>query len=115
MRPQVSPTVKKLFLGKEGARAEEVHDTLRTRWANVRAIWNNDFEEDAGLEKVVRLILAISLFLFPGLYVRWMFWRKGAIYQDLAMEVYILLKTALPAVVLYEGWWDRPVVYALVI
>lgn len=115
MRPQVPPTVKKLFLGKEGARVEEVHDTLKTRWANVRAIWNNDFEEDAGLEKVVRLMLAISLFLFPGVYVRWLFWRKGAIYQDLAMEVYILLKTALPAVVLYTGWWDQAVVFGIAI
>ncbi|MCB0767932.1 MAG: two pore domain potassium channel family protein [Flavobacteriales bacterium] len=115
MRPNVPPTVKKLLLGKNTARGQESHDTLKTRWANVRAIWNNDFEEDAGLEKVVRLILAISLFLFPGVYVRWLFWRKGAIYQDLAMEAYILLKTMLPAVVLYEGWWDHPVVFWSVI
>ena len=95
---------KKLFIGR-GQRFEEVkYSTIGRRWENLRAIWNNTFEEDAGLEKIVRLLLAASQFLFPGMYIKHLFWRKGPLYQDFAIELFVLLKTTLPLVVLATGW-----------
>ncbi|HRH68153.1 MAG TPA: hypothetical protein PLB89_01470 [Flavobacteriales bacterium] len=86
----------KLFFGRGHASDVVRRSTLHDRWENVLHIWNNTYEEDAGLEKVVRLILALSQFLFPGIFLKHLFWRKGPLYQDLAMEVLVLLKTVFP-------------------
>ncbi len=96
--------VRKLLVGR-GHRSDEARrSTVGGRWENVVAIWNNTYEEDAGLEKIVRLLLAASQFLFPGMYIKHLFWRKGALYQDFAIEVFVLLKTAFPLLVLQQGW-----------
>jgi hypothetical protein len=106
---------KKLFIGR-GQRFEEVkYSTISRRWENLRAIWNNTFEEDAGLEKIVRLLLAASQFLFPGMYIKHLFWRNGPLYQDFAIELFILLKTALPLVVLAMGWERHPLALFVVL
>ena len=98
----------KLIVGKGQRPDHERRSTIGHRWENVRAIWNNTFEEDAGLEKLVRLVLACSQFLFPGMYVKHAFWRMGPLYQDLAMELFVLLKTCFPLLVLIMGWQTDP-------
>lgn len=108
-------TMNKLLLGKPSMNEGERHSTLERRWKNVLAIWNNSFDEDAGLEKLVRLLLAASQFLFPGIYVKHAFWRSGPVHQDLAVEVFVLLKTIFPVVVLWMGWWNEPVAVVLVV
>lgn len=101
-------TIRKLIVGR-GQRADhERRSTIAHRWENVQAVWNNTFEEDAGLEKLVRLGLACSQFLFPGMYVKHLFWRMGPLYQDLAMELFVLLKTVFPVLVLQQGWQADP-------
>lgn len=108
-------TLRKLIVGR-GQRADhERRSTIGHRWENVRAIWNNTFEEDAGLEKLVRLVLACSQFLFPGMYVKHAFWRMGPLYQDLAMELFVVLKTFFPLIVLRMGWQTDPWVLGLAI
>ena len=107
--------MNKLLLGKPSMNEGERHSTLERRWKNVLAIWNNSFDEDAGLEKLVRLLLATSQFLFPGIYVKHAFWRSGPVHQDLAVEVFVLLKTIFPVVVLWMGWWNEPVAVVLVV
>lgn len=106
-------TARKLLFGKGHGPDVIRHSALQRRWENVQHIWNNTFEEDAGLEKIVRLMLALSQFLFPGIYLKQLFWRSGPLHQDLATEVYVLLKTALPVVVLWQGWWRSDAVVAL--
>lgn len=97
----------KLLFGRGKAVGAVHHSTLRKRWENLEHIWNNTYEEDAGLEKVVRLILAMSQFLFPGIYLKHLFWRNGPLHQDLATEVYVLLKTAFPIILLWQGLWHH--------
>jgi hypothetical protein len=108
-------TLRKLIIGKGLSDGTLPHSTIRRRWENVVAIWENAYEEDAGLEKIVRLLLALSQFVFPGLYIKHLFWRKGALYQDFAMEVFVVLKTAFPLVVLIMGWEREPWAYFLLI
>lgn len=106
--------IRKLILGKGGSANGGDQRTVNDRWANVVAIWENTYEEDFGLEKVVRLVLALSQFLFPGIYIKHLFWRQGPLVQDLVVELYVMLKTALPLVVLMEGWWsERWLLYLL--
>lgn len=108
-------TLRKLIVGR-GQRADhERRSTIGHRWENVQAIWNNTFEEDAGLEKIVRLALACSQFLFPGMYVKHAFWRMGPLYQDLAMELFVVLKTLFPLVVIWQGWQTHPWVLGLAV
>ena len=107
-------TARKLIIGKGLPLDSIKQPTVRKRVENVAAIWNNTYQEDAGLEKLVRLILATSQFLFPGMYVKHLFWRKGALAQDFAIEVFVLLKTAFPLLMLYFGWADRAWVLWLV-
>lgn len=96
-------TLHKLVIGKPREPLVP-QNTLRGRWGNVVAIWENTYEEDAGLEKLVRLMLAASQFLFPGVYIKHLFWRKGPMVQDFVMELYILAKTLLPLVVMVLGF-----------
>lgn len=107
-------TVRKLIEGR-GPRADETRQsTIGHRVQNLKAIWDNAYEKDAGLEKLVRLGLAASQFVFPGMYIKHLFWRQGRLYQDFAVEVFVLLKTALPLVVLAQGWQHNYWVLGLV-
>lgn len=98
---------RKLLFGRGDVADAARHSALNKRWENVEHIWNNTYEEDAGLEKVVRLTLALSQFLFPGTYLKHLFWRSGPLSQDLATEVYVLLKTVFPIILLWQGWWGN--------
>lgn len=49
------------------------------------------------------------------MYIKHMFWRKGILVQDFAIEVFVLLKTAFPLFVLYFGWTDQDWVVWLVV
>jgi hypothetical protein len=108
-------SLRKLVVGRGQQAGAERHSTIQRRKENLEAIWNNTFEEDAGLEKIVRLLLAASQFLFPGMYIKHLFWRKGPLYQDFAIEVFVVLKTLFPLLVMGMGWEGRPVAYYLVI
>ena len=111
----VRSTFRKIMIGKGQANELPRYSTIAKRWENVVAIWDNTYEEDAGLEKVIRLILSLSQFLFPGMYIKHLFWRKGPLYQDFAIELFVIAKTVLPIVVLYQGWEHNVWVLALVI
>ena len=104
-------TLHKLIIGSGRANGNEPHSTIQRRWENVVAIWNNTYEEDAGLEKIVRLVLGASQFLFPGMYLKHVFWRQGPLVQDLVIELFILLKTAFPVIVLFMGWEHEPLAF----
>ena len=43
-------TIHKLLMGRGHPEGQEFHSTIRKRWENIHAIWNNKYEEDAGLE-----------------------------------------------------------------
>jgi len=108
-------TFQKLFIGRGHANEVPRHSTIQRRWENLVAIWNNTYDEDAGLEKLVRMMLAGSQFLFPGMYIKHLFWRKGSLYQDAAIELFVLLKTSFPLLVLYLGLEKWSVIYFMVV
>jgi hypothetical protein len=108
-------SLRKLVVGRGQKAGDERHPTIQRRKENLEAIWNNTFDEDAGLEKVVRLLLAASQFLFPGMYIKHLFWRMGPLYQDFAIEVFVVLKTLFPLLVMGMGWEKEPVAYYLVV
>ncbi len=97
-------TIKKMFLGNAAYAAPAAVSPFRKRIANIRAIWNNDHEDDMGIEKIIRLLLASSQLLFPGIYIRNIAARRGMAWPELAIDFYILCKVAFPLVILANRW-----------
>lgn len=86
-----------LLLGQEHSRpTNELRPALENQWLNVRRVWNNEHYNDFGIERIIRLTLALLLFVFPGLYVRHFFGKLGLLGRKLAIEFYVLLKVFLP-------------------
>src|SRR6187402_3614111 len=101
---------KKLLLGNTSHMPKSPINPLRGRVNNIKAIWNNHHQDDNGIEKIVRLFLSSSQLLFPGIYIKYLADKKGAEYQDLAMDLYILFKVAFPFVILINQLQDVPFV-----
>jgi voltage-gated potassium channel len=57
---------------------------LAKRIENIHGIWNNTHHDDVGVEKILRLFLAISQFLFPGIYIKQLFWKKETFEEETA-------------------------------
>ncbi|RKS94195.1 ion channel [Flavobacterium limicola] len=99
--------LKKLLLGKTSKGAQPKFNPIQKRIQNIQSIWNNDHQEDNGIEKIVRLILASSQLLFPGIYIKYWASKKGVEYQDLALDFYVLLKVIFPIVILINQWQNQ--------
>lgn len=102
--------VKKLLIGKVSQRDKPKHNPIMHRILNIRAIWNNDHQDDNVIEKMVRLFLSSSQLLFPGLYIKYVADKLGYEYQDLAIDFYVLAKFVFPIVILTNQWQYNPVV-----
>jgi hypothetical protein len=109
--------LKKLLLGKisKKDRVRFNLNPIQKRILNIRAIWNNDHQDDNGIEKVVRLFLSISQLLFPGVYIKYFAEKRGYGYQDLAMDIYVLAKVAFPLLILIYGWQEYNIIIWLMI
>ena len=104
----------KLVIGERKMLGEPT-GTIEKRINNIRAIWNNDHQDDVGIEKIFRLFLATSQFLFPGIYIKHFFGKRGSQIQDFAMDIYILMKVLFPFLLLYFGLTDNQIFIDLVI
>lgn len=71
---------------------------------NIKAIWNNNHQDDNGIEKIVRLFLSSSQLLFPGVYIKYLASLRGYEYRDLALDFYVLLKVSFPLLILIFHW-----------
>jgi voltage-gated potassium channel len=80
---------------------------LQKRILNIRAIWNNEHDEDNGIEKIVRLFLSTSQLLFPGVYLKYVANKIDYQYKDLVMDGYILAKVIFPTIILVNHWQDN--------
>jgi len=96
--------VKKLLLGNVSRLPASKYNPIQKRIQNIKAIWNNDHQDDNGIEKIVRMFLSFSQLLFPGIYIKYLANKKGSEYQDLALDFYILAKVALPILILFYQW-----------
>jgi ABC-type Na+ efflux pump permease subunit len=94
--------IKKLLVGKVSNTYKPKYNPIQKRILNIKSIWNNDHQDDNGIEKIVRLLLSSSQLLFPGIYIKYTACKVGHEYQDLVMDIYILLKVAFPILILYN-------------
>lgn len=96
--------LKKLLLGNVSRIPKPDYNPIEKRIQNIKAIWNNDHQDDNGIEKIVRLFLSSSQLLFPGVYIKFLACLKGYEYRDLALDFYILLKVTFPLLILINHW-----------
>ena len=107
--------VSKLVFGKSSLEPRTKSDVLGRRVRNLKAIWDNEHQDDIGLERIVRLLLALSQFVFLGSYIKHLFGRRGVAFQDLSVDCFVLAKIAFPLSVLYFGWQDNYICYAVIV
>ena len=106
---------KKLLLGKVSMKDKPKIDPIQKRLLNIKSIWNNDHQDDNGIEKIVRLFLSISQLVFPGVYIKYLLYKTKFEWQDLAMDIYILAKLFFPFFVLVYQWQHITVLIALIV
>jgi hypothetical protein len=106
---------KKLLLGKVSIKDKPRVDPIQKRILNIQSIWNNDHQDDNGIEKMIRLFLSISQFIFPGVYIKYILYKTKFEWQDLAMDIYILAKLLFPFFVLLNQWQHITVLVALIV
>jgi hypothetical protein len=99
--------IRKLLLGNVTKKENPQFNPIQRRIQNIKAIWNNDHQDDNGIEKIVRLFLSSSQLFFPGIYIKYLVSKKGAEYEDLAVDCYVLLKVALPLLILMNDWQNN--------
>lgn len=103
----MSTFFRKLLLGNVTQSDKPRFNPIERRILNIRAIWNNDHQDDNGIEKIIRLLLSISQLLFPGIYIKHFASKIGYEYQDLAMDIYILIKVFFPIIILSYNLQDN--------
>ena len=65
--------LRKLILSDKPSVNKTNPKVIDKRISNVKSIWHNEHQDDVGLEKVLRLFLAVSQFAFPGIYIKQLF------------------------------------------
>lgn len=108
---------KKLLLGKVTIKDKPRFNInpIQKRILNIRAIWNNDHQDDNGIEKIVRLFLSFSQLIFPGLYIKYLANKKGYEYQDIALDIYVLAKVVFPLLILCNNWQENKILIGIMI
>lgn len=102
--------LRKLLVGKVSRNYKPKLNPIRKSLLNIRAIWNNDHQDDNGVEKIVRLFLSGSQLLFPGIYIKYLACKKGYEYQDLALDFYVVGKVIFPLLTLIYDWQSSSII-----
>lgn len=105
-------TIKKLFLGQNVCKDDLSESPLIRRWKNLKMVWDSD---DSGIERMIRLLLAVSQFFFIGTYVRQIFGRRSSIYRDLAIDILVIGKILFAIIVLKFALYTNPVILILLV
>jgi hypothetical protein len=107
--------LKKLLIGNGTKFEPAVQNPIQKSINNIKAIWNNDHQDDNGIEKIIRLLLSSSQLLFPGIYIKFLANKKGPQYVDLSLDFYVLLKVMFPILILINHWEvNNFVIYGMV-
>lgn len=99
--------LEKLLVGNVNKKNAPKYNPIQKRILNIKSIWNNDHQDDNGIEKIVRLFLSSSQLLFPGIYIKYYACKLGYEYQDLALDLYVLAKVIFPVLILINGWQEN--------
>ncbi len=103
----------KLLLGANPSKRPV--SAIAARLKTIKAIWNNEHDNDMGIEKVLRLFLAASPFVFPGVYIKELFGKRGQAFQDFTVDIFVLFKVFFPIFILVNNLNGNTVLFALML
>lgn len=95
---------KKLFIGNTKI-VQNSEGAIERRIKNLKIIWNNEYHEDVGIERLLRLFLAASQFIFLGTYLRELF-GKTTVSRDLSIDCLVIFKIMFSFYVIKYGGND---------
>ena len=88
---------------------EHKENVLCNQWNNAKKIWYNTDKGNSnsiGVERILKLILIVSQFVFPGIYVRAFFGSKGKLHKHLGVELQVLSKLVIAITILTFGFYN---------
>ncbi len=103
----------KLFFGKPEYNKPIKESAYSSHRRNFIKIWNNEKHHDIGFEKMLRLFLVATQYIFPGLHVRNFFGKFGLIKRNVAIEFFVLFKTCLPLYFVLSGLYRYKITVVL--
>lgn len=93
--------LSKVLVGRH--KHEIVSLATEKQWQIIIKVWENRARATFGIERLFRLFLAFSAYLFPGMYIREVAGTHGRISRKLALDAYVLFKVFVPIVILCLG------------
>lgn len=104
--------ITKLFFGENICRETIKESAIIRRVKNLKVIWDGD---DYGLERVFRLFLALTQFIFAGTYVRQIFGRRSSIHRDISIDILVVIKIIFSVLVLKFGLINNPIFFGILL
>ena len=109
--------LRKILVG-HGQHNHRSRPAIKNQIFTVLRIWRNYDHLDFGIERIVRLLLAVSQFASISLYIKQLTGRFGQTTKKLSVEIYVLLKLIFPLLAMHQGWttqgWYLPVIFYLI-
>ena len=68
---------------------------------HIKSVWDCKKYEDFGIERLFRLVLVCTQFIFPGLYIRDVSGRYNVLTRKLWVEGYVIAKVILYLIILF--------------
>lgn len=99
-RHRLTAFITRLILGNSQETAQSDLNQIQKSVANLKSVWSNSTTQDLGIERIIRLLLALSVFGLPGIYVKSVLHHRRVDMQDIVTDVYVLAKLLLPLVIL---------------
>lgn len=104
----MSGLIRKIFIGPRITDRKFKKTAFEQQCENLKRVWENTNETSIGLLRLFRLLLALSPFVFPSLYIRHISGMKGYLCRKMAVDAQVVIKVILPLVILLEGWSSNP-------
>lgn len=100
---KIGAMLVKLLLGGNSQYVISRYTPIQTCITNLRSVWNSSRTSDHGIERLIRLFLALSVFVLPGVYFKQLFYNQRSDIQGLFTDAYVVAKLLLPIAILsYE-------------
>lgn len=77
--------------------------SISNQWTKLKKVWNGENCKCFGIERVLRVFLAIQAFFFPGLYFRYFLGSSNNICKKIVIETYVVGKFILSFFLLFKS------------
>lgn len=94
---------------------KKINSAINHQKNHVRHVLNDNHEVSIGLVRILRILLVYSSFIFPSLYIRNYFGKRGLLSRKLAIDFYVFIKMIIPILFMINGMTYNIIVKLLII